>query len=162
MTKILGVDPSFNRTGWAAVTKSGLAAELKQYGIIAPRATERGQQLLSIWTQFREVLDSCAPDAAYFERPGAWQRKGGTRRETLEVLSMSRAAMLLACASSSVPVFEVEVHLVRLAMCGRVNAGAEDIVRVVKQSGIEVPQRPRGALDMDIANAVVMALYGLQ
>jgi len=155
--KILGVDPSFNRTGWAVLSNLG---QLEQCGVIAPKGADRSQQLLSIWSQFSEVLDQNAPQIVYIERPGTWQRKGGTRRETLEVLSMSRGAMLLACASRAIPLTDVEVHVARLAMCGRVNASSEDIVRIVQQSGIHVPRRPRGSLDLDIANAVLMALYG--
>lgn len=161
MNPVLGVDPSFNRTGWAVLRTSGEGSLLEATGIIAPRPGERGERLLTIWKEFGLILDRCQPVAVYLERPGTWQRAGGTRRETIEMLSMSRALMIVACADRCVPVHEVEVHVVRRAVFGRVNASGGDVLDFVRSQGYEIPRRPRGGPDADIANAIVMALYGI-
>ena len=157
--RILGVDPSFNRSGWSVVEWSDRPTVVAA-GVISPKGQGRPIQLVSIRDQFDEIVRSLQPDAAFFERPGAWQRKGGTRRETIEVLSMGRAVMLLACAVRDLPAYEVEVHLIRKAMFGRVNALPADVVTLLLGRGFTAPLRPRGGTDMDICNALVMCLYG--
>jgi Holliday junction resolvasome RuvABC endonuclease subunit len=158
---VLGVDPSFNRTGWSFIEKAAGGARLIESGVIVPRGAGRPSQLLSIKQQFEAVLFRWPAAEAYFERPGAWQRKGGTRRETIEAMSMSRAVMVLACAERGLAVLEVELHVLRRAMLGRVNAGAADVLQLLRSEGFEVPCRPRGGPDLDVANAVLVGLYGL-
>jgi Holliday junction resolvasome RuvABC endonuclease subunit len=158
---VLGVDPSFNRTGWCVLEQASSRPRMVASGVIVPRGDGRSTQLLSIKQQFEGVLARWPAAEAYFERPGAWQRKGGTRRETVEAMSMSRAVMVLACAERGLPVIEVELHVLRRAMLGRVNAGAADVLQFLRQGGFEVPCRPRGGPDMDVANAMVVAIYGL-
>jgi Holliday junction resolvasome RuvABC endonuclease subunit len=158
---VLGVDPSFNRTGWCLLEQANSRPRMIASGVIVPKGAGRPAQLLSIRQQFEAVLSRWPAAEAYFERPGAWQRKGGTRRETVEAMSMSRAVMLLACAERGVPAYEVDVHVVRRAMLGRVNAGAKDILAALHREGFEVPSRPRGAPDLDVANAALVAVYGL-
>jgi Holliday junction resolvasome RuvABC endonuclease subunit len=158
---VLGVDPSFNRTGWCLLEQANSRPRMIASGVIVPKGAGRPTQLLSIKQQFEGVLSRWPAAEAYFERPGAWQRKGGTRRETVEAMSMSRAVMVVTCAERGLPVIEVELHVLRRGMLGRVNAGAEDVLQLLRQEGFEVPCRPHGAPDMDIANALVVAIYGL-
>lgn len=116
---VLGIDPSFNRSGWALLDASHHRARLLDAALIVPKGADRPSQLLSIQQQFDGIVEGKEGVSAYFERPGAWQRKGGTRRETVEALSMSRAVMLLVCALRAVAAHDVDVHVVRRAMFGR-------------------------------------------
>lgn len=159
---ILGVDPSFNRSGWAALDANAGDARLVGCGVIVPKGNDRALRLFSISEQFETVLQSWCPAEVFLERPGAWQRKGGTRRETIEVLAMGRAAMLLACVRHVIPVMQVDVHVVRQAILGRVNAPGRAVVDTVRARQFEVPERPRGGPDEDIANAILTAIYGIE
>jgi len=157
----LGVDPSFNRTGWALLAGGHHPPLLIAWGVIIPRGHGRGERLLNIRRQFEGVLRSLRPALAYFERPGSWQRRGGSRRETVEVMAMCRGVMLAACAELGVEAIEVDFQAARRALLGRHNAGADAVLKFVRGLGVEPPQRPRGSVDMDVANAVLMAAYGL-
>ena len=157
----LGVDPSFNRTGWALLAGTLHQPSLVACSAIIPRGSGRGERLLSIGRQFEGVLRSLRPAVAWFERPGAWQRRGGSRRETVEAMAMARGVMLAACAELGVEAVEVDVQAARRALLGRHNAGASSVLEFVRGLGLEPPRRPRGGVDLDVANAVLMAAYGL-
>ena len=158
----LGVDPSFNRTGWALLGREdGSPPSMVACGIITPSGISRSERLATIQQQFREVLSRWSPREAYFERPGNWQRREGSRRETIEVMAMARGVMLAASAEKGVPVFEIDFHTVRGALLGRGNANADRVVEFVRAQGLPPPSRPRGGVDVDVANAIAMAIYGL-
>ena len=157
----LGVDPSFNRTGWALLVGAPHSPSLVACGAIIPRGSSRGERLLSIGQQLKEALRSLRPAVAWFERPGNWQRRGGSRRETVEAMAMARGVMLAACAEQGVEAVEVDFQAARRALLGRHNAGASSVLDFVRGLGVEPPRRPRGGVDMDVANAVLIAAYGL-
>lgn len=158
----LGVDPSFNRTGWVLLTREGGSMpSMVACGIITPSGHSRGQRLESIQRQFLNVLARWTPREVYLERPGNWQRREGSRRETIEVMAMARGVMLAACAEKRVPAREVGFRTVRRALLGRGNANAAMLVDFVTSQGLPPPSRPRGAVDLDVANAIAMAIYGL-
>jgi len=156
---VLGVDPSFNRTGWALMEPR--SATLLAYGVIAPRGGDRAANLFHIQWQFKRVLQTWLPGAAYFERPGTWQRRGGTRRETLEVMAMARGVMLAACAELAVPAFEIDFQVARRALLGRRKITVTSVVDFVRSLGFDLPVRPRGSTDFDIVNAILIGIYGL-
>lgn len=158
---LLGVDPSFNRTGWAVLSLRDRHPLLVASGTIKPAGKSRAESLRYIQLRFRQVLEDWDPTVAYFERPGSWQRRGGTRRETVEVMAMARGVMLAACADLEVPACEIDSYRVRLTLLGRVNAPASSLIEFLGAQGFELPRRPRGAIDLDIASAVLMAVYGL-
>lgn len=74
---------------------------------------------------------------------------------------MARGVMLAACAELGVKAREVDFQVARRALLGRHNAGADSVLDFVRGLGVEPPRRPRGGVDMDVANAVLMAAYGL-
>jgi Holliday junction resolvasome RuvABC endonuclease subunit len=158
---LVGVDPSFNRTGWAVVSLRGRRPVLVACGAISPAGKTRSESLWYIQCQFRRVLEECGASVACFERPGTWQRRGGTRREALEMMAMARGVMLVACAEAGVRAFEVDFYRVRLALLARVNAPAPLLVEFLRDRGFDLPRRPRGGVDLDVANAITMGLYGL-
>jgi len=158
---ILGVDPSFNRTGWALLAEGRDPPSLVAWGVIIPRGSSRGERLLSIGRQFKGVLRNLRPAVTWFERPGSWQRRGGSRRETVEAMAMARGVMLAACAELEVEAVEVDFQAARRALLGRHNAGASSVLEFVSGLGVELPRRPRGGVDVDVANAILMAAYGL-
>jgi len=157
----LGVDPSFNRTGWALLSRAdGSPPSMVACGIITPSGISRSQRLETIQRQFTDVLARWAPREAYFECPGNWQRREGSRRETIEVMAMARGVMLAACAELGVPAFEVDFRAARQAVIGNPSVRVEGVVEFVRSRGFRIPRRPRGGVDLDIVNAILMGLYG--
>jgi Holliday junction resolvasome RuvABC endonuclease subunit len=159
--RILGVDPAFNRSGWAVLSRTESGVCLAAHGAIIARGKARAERIHAIFKEFDDVVRLWQPEAVYLERPGVWQRRGGTRRETLEVLAMSRGVMLLACANREVPAHDIDINTIRRTVVGRVNASATVILEFVRQAGFKVPLRPRGEPDLDVANAIVVGLFGL-
>jgi len=157
--RVLGVDPSFNRTGWALLSATG---ELLRSGIVRPKGNERPEQLLSIQRQFGMLLRAHRPDAVYLEEPGVWRRRGGSRVETIAVMAMARGVILAACAEVDVVATEVHFRKARQAVTGSTQGSRQEVIDFVQRSGFGIPVRPRGGQDFDIANAVVLAVYGRQ
>jgi len=158
----LGVDPSFNRTGWALLARDFTGrVSLLACGAVVPTGNGRAQRLLSIQRAFRAVLVKCRPSEVVFEQPGKWMRRVGSSRWSVEAMAMARGVMLAACAELGVEAVEVDFQAARRALLGRHNAGASSVLEFVRGLGVEPPRRPRGGVDMDVANAVLMAAYGL-
>ncbi len=161
--QILGVDPSFNRSGWALLTVDARnKPHISATGVIKPGKGSRDERLLQIGRQFEAVLRKCRPNRACFEKPGAWQRRGGSRRETVEMMGMGRGVMFRACAEFGVAVDEVDFNSARRAIIGTARVDLPLITRFIEALAIEMPRRPRGGLDLDIANAIVVGFYGLK
>ena len=160
--RLMGVDPSFRRTGWALLARdSRCGVELVAFGAVVPAGNSRAQRLLSIQRAFQAVLAKYRPSEAVFETPGKWMRREGSSRASIELMAMARGVMLAACAELQVEALEVDFQAARGALLGRPNAGADLILDFVRGLGLEPPRRPRGGVDMDVANALLMAAYGL-
>jgi hypothetical protein len=74
---------------------------------------------------------------------------------------MARGVMLAACAEMRGLTFEVDFQAVRLVLLGRQNASKADAVELTKRLGLSPPCRPRGGIDLDVVDAIMMALYWL-
>ena len=129
-------------------------------GVIAPPRRKPAGRLRHVYDRFAATLDEWLPSMVLLERPGYWRRRGGSRGETLEALAMARACMLLAWFLRNIPALEIEVTVIRRTTMGRPNARPHEILRFLQAQRLQVPFRPRGAPDMDIANALLLAVYG--
>jgi Holliday junction resolvasome RuvABC endonuclease subunit len=98
---------------------------------------------------------------AILEKPGYWMNRSGSSRQSIEKMAMARGAMLLACADASVPSLEVDFQTVRRVLLGRGNAPASAVPEFVSGLGIPLPRRKGNEIDLDVANAILMALFGL-
>lgn len=154
--RILGVDPALHRTGWAALD-GGHDVSVVASGVIAVGDWDRGRQLSVIYGEFRQVIERTHPDAVCLEKPGTWQRRSGTRGETVEALAMSRGVMLLACMETGVCFSEVDFREVRRCLLGKANAPPRALAAYLEALGFPLPRRPRGSPDLDIVCAVGMA-----
>jgi Holliday junction resolvasome RuvABC endonuclease subunit len=160
--RLMGVDPSFNRTGWALLVRACRGkVVLAGFGIVVPRGNSRAQRLLSIQKAFQAVLAKCRPSRVVFEQPGKWMRRVGSSRWSVEAMAMARGVMLAACAELGVEAVEVDFQVARRALLGSPNAGADAVIGFVRGMGLKPLRRPRGGVDLDVANAVLMAAYGL-
>lgn len=160
--RVLGIDPSLNRSGWAILEPHDDLWCLTGAGVIVPHGADRSRQLESISSACRRVLSRHTPAQAILEQPGAWQRRGGSRRETIEAMAMARGVMLAACAEANIVAMEAPVQQVRRTLVGRHNASTAEVIQYLQGRGVDLPRRPRGAVDGDIANAILMALYGVE
>lgn len=156
--RLMGVDPSYRRTGWAVTRYDCGRRQLAASGTISPVGAGRGQCLVSLHRQFEGVLEKQRPSIVTIEQPGLWMRRG-TNRNTVEVMAMARGVFLLACAEHATPAYEVGFQEVRRVLLGNGSAPAEAVAEFARAEGIPLPKRARGGIDMDVANALMMAIY---
>ena len=157
--KILGVDPALGRTGWALLSISQNSSfAIVAWGSIAPKRANRPEKLWQIVCEFRGILAEWKPDEAHFELPGKWMHRY-LSRNAVEAMAMARGAMLMACAEARVPTFEADFHTVRRDMLGGWKAGKSATARYLATLGVSLPKRPRGNVDSDIADAILVALH---
>jgi crossover junction endodeoxyribonuclease RuvC len=156
---ILGVDPALGRTGWALLSiPADSSFTIAGLGTIAPKGKSRGEKLTSVSSQFGRVLAEWKPDEAHFELPGKWMHRH-TSRNAVEAMGMARGVMLMACAEMGVPAFEADFHTIRREMLGGWKAGKSAAATYLATLGIRLPERPRGGIDTDIADAILVALH---
>ena len=74
---------------------------------------------------------------------------------------MVRGVAMTACARHGVPAQEVGFQTVRRALMGTGSPAAEAVAEFVEEEGFTLPRLRTGRRDRDIANAIMMALYGL-
>jgi Holliday junction resolvasome RuvABC endonuclease subunit len=161
--RLIGIDCAYRRSGWAILTR-GLDGRptLAAYGAIVPRGQNRSHGLMSIEKQVRDILREWKPTGALLEKPGRWIHREGSSRHSIEVMAMARGTMLKVCGELAIPAQEVDFQQVRLALLGRANATKASAVELVSYLGLGgLPRRPRGGVDLDVVDAIMMALYGL-
>ena len=159
---VLGVDPAFRRTGWALLRlDEAESPTLLASGFIVPNGNTLPEKLRSIEAQFTKVLQARKPYLVLFEKPGIWMRRAGSSRHSVEMMAMARGVMLCACAKIGVPSHEIDFHTVRLVLLGRPNATKTCSAGLLDHLGLTPPRRARGGIDLDVADAMLVALYGI-
>jgi len=158
---VMGVDPSFRRTGWALLTATPQASlKLESWGVIEPKGQGRAEELISIADQFSHVLRLHNPLVACFELPGLWMN-GRISRRSVETMAQARGALLMACGREGVSVAEVEFHRVRSVLLGDHMAGKGQVLDLVRALNLLPKAQGRDLEDSDVVDAVMMGLFYL-
>jgi len=76
-------------------------------------------------------------------------------------MAMSRGVMLGACAEAGIPGTEIDFQQARRHVLGRGNLSKQAVPELLRDLGLAVPTRDRGGIDYDVADAIVIALFGL-
>jgi Holliday junction resolvasome RuvABC endonuclease subunit/integrase len=161
--RVMGVDPAYWRTGWAILDRASDGKPfLAASGTFVPPPGKRAQGLLNVERQLHDVLQQHKPAAVYVEKPGRWVHRSGTSRETVELMAMARGSIIKVCEELGIPAFQIDFQRVRLALLGRGNAGKADAADLIRSHGLMPPNLPRGDIDFDVVDAIMMALYGLR
>ncbi len=127
VTRILGVDSSLRSSGVAMIEARGSELKPVEYGLITNPAGRPLSKCLD--HLYREITASIArghPDAAAIE--GVFYCKNV---RTAVVLGEARGAVIAACASSGVPVYEYPPRRVKQAVVGFGGAGKEQMRKMV-------------------------------
>lgn len=153
VTRVLGIDPGLNITGYGLIESDGLKVTLIEAGIVRSRAKASLQARINeIYSGVREVLDALHPDImaleqlfSHYERP-----------RTAILMGHARGVICLAAAQHALPMVHLEPTRVKKTMTGNGRAPKNQIQAAVKlQLGLEeVPQPP------DVADAIAIAICG--
>ncbi|MCY3567032.1 MAG: crossover junction endodeoxyribonuclease RuvC [Chloroflexi bacterium] len=113
MTRILGVDPGLNTTGWGLLEITPDGAANLRWGTIRPPDTSLAERLHVITTGVRELLERHNPDAVAIERPFNHRNV-----KTAVLLGQAQAAAMIAAAAAAVSVHEYPPRQVKQAVAG--------------------------------------------
>jgi Holliday junction resolvasome RuvABC endonuclease subunit len=157
---VMGVDPAYRRSGWAVLDGTGERPSLIDRGTIAPTGKDVASGLLSIGHELRSVVERWTPELVVLEQPGYWIFRADSNRRSIELTTMVRGVMVAVCASCETAVCAVDFQEARCAIFGTTVSKAG--VRTALTRGRFLAEAPNlSNRDHDIADAIVMALYGI-
>ncbi len=152
-TRIIGIDPGLNVTGYGVIECQGHEAKLLEAGVIRlPRS--RGNNLAirleSLFKELREVLEEFRPETVCLEE--VYGHLAYPR--TAILMGHARGVICLAARLARVPVIDFPAKRIKQAVTGNGNASKQQVQRAVQNffSLDRVPQPP------DVADALAAAL----
>ena len=113
MTRILGIDPGLNATGWGLLEIASDGQANLRWGAIRPPAGPLPERLNLINWRVKELIERHHPDSIAIERP--FNHKNV---KTAVLLGQAQAAAMIAAAASGVPVHEYPPRQVKEAVAG--------------------------------------------
>ena len=152
-TKILGIDPGLNTTGYGVIEVVGGKLRLCEAGIVRSRAKASiEERLVEIHEGVAEVIEAHRPELmsleqlfSHYERP-----------RTAILMGHARGVICLAAGSAGVPVVHYEPTRVKKVMTGNGRAPKHQMQLAVKLQ-LGLPSLPEPA---DVADALAIAICG--
>lgn len=112
--RVLGIDTALRTTGVAVVERSGNTWRALEYGLIKnPQSASRSECLMRLFNDVREIVGRTKPDAVAIE--GIFFSKN---IKVAVILGEARGAVIAACGSLGVPVYEHAPRSVKQALVG--------------------------------------------
>lgn len=149
-TLIAGIDPGFDRTGFAILDTSVSPAKLVDAGVIrTPRDKSLGERLFLLHQDLREVLSgkkilSAAVEKIFFS----------VNVKTAISVAHGRGVALSLLAELGIPVTEYTPSQIKKAVAGNGKAGKTEIQEMVRR----LLSLPKGVAQDDAADAIAAAL----
>jgi len=150
-TRILGVDPGLNVTGYAVVEIANGALELCEAGVI--RGTRRGslsERLVRIHQGIAEVIAGLDPQVMAIEELYSHY----SRPRTAILMGHARGVLCLAAAQAGLPVVHYSATQIKKVLTGSGRAPKWQVQRAVQQE-LHLAQLPEPP---DVADALAIAL----
>lgn len=158
--KVLGIDPGLNRSGLAVLDEQHQFLLIKTVKI--PVRLDLKGRLDYLSRAIEEVVAEHQPSVCIIERPGNWSTRlvAVQRPETLLHLGMAIGVALAACGN--VPTQVPTVDVIRRSIMGQAKAPKEAVQWYLERRKYELPLLKSGRVDPDAADAMLIALYGLE
>ncbi len=150
-TRVLGIDPGLNTTGYAVLQWGAAGPVLCEAGVVRSRAKgSLESRLVEIHTGVREVITAFAPRVmaveelySHYERP-----------RTAILMGHARGVICLAAAMAEIPVRHYAATQVKKIMTGSGRASKGQIqLAVCREFALSQPPDPP-----DVADAMAIAL----
>ena len=126
--RILGVDPGLRCTGWGLLVATNNEHLGGEYGVIKPPPTApTAVRLHAIMEAVLRTIDRLQPHVVAVERPFLHNNV-----RTAMALGQAQAAILLAAAQHSLPVFEYAPREVKQAVSGDGNAEKSAVAEALR------------------------------
>jgi crossover junction endodeoxyribonuclease RuvC len=155
MTRILGIDPGLNTTGYGVVDFDGVNFHMVEAGIVRSRAKGTIQSRVNeIFSGVREVIEDHHPDLLSLEQLFSHY----SRPTTAILMGHARGVICLAAAQFALDVVHLEPTKVKKVMTGNGRAPKSQIQLAVKMQ-LRLDSVPEPA---DVADALAIAICGHQ
>jgi len=152
-TRVLGIDPGLNLTGYGVIECQGNEVRLLEAGVIRLPRSEGNNlaiRLESLFTELRGVIDDFRPETMCLEE--VYSHADYPR--TAILMGHARGVICLAARLSRVPVHSFSAKRIKQAVTGNGNASKQQVQRSVQQH-FHLHQVPHPA---DVADALAAAM----
>lgn len=150
-TKMLGIDPGLQRTGWGIVLQSGSKFTHVAHGTIKTKTTwTSANRLDEIHSSLNEVITNWLPNKAAVEQ--IFVAKGP---DSALKLGMARGVAMQTCAGKGLDLTEISARQVKKAVTG---TGAADKTQVAAMVEKLLNIKPEG---LDASDALAIAIAGI-
>ena len=150
-SRMLGIDPGLQCTGWGVVVQNGLKLTHLAHGIIkTERASLLADRLDKIHSSLTAVIVNWRPDMASVEQ--IFVAKSAT---SALKLGMARGVAMQCCAAKGLTFREISAKQVKKAVTGN---GAADKNQVAAMIEKLLNVKPKG---LDAADALAIAIAGI-
>ena len=150
-TKMLGIDPGLQRTGWGIVLQSGSKFTHVAHGTIKTKTTwTSANRLDEIHSSLNEVITNWRPNKAAVEQ--IFVAKGA---DSALKLGMARGVAMQTCAGKGLDLTEISARQVKKAVTG---TGAADKTQVAAMVEKLLNIKPEG---LDASDALAIAIAGI-
>ena len=150
-TRILGIDPGLNITGYGVLEAAGGPLRLVEAGIV--RGRSRGSltlRLLEIYQGVADVIAALGPSAMALEQLYSHYK----RPRTAILMGHARGVICLAATQAGIPVIHYSATQVKRILTGSGHAGKAQMQQAIQRE-LCLSQTPEPA---DVADALAIAL----
>lgn len=150
-TRILGIDPGLNTTGYGVIQVQGNSMELVEGGVIrSQRRDTLSQRLKSIHDGITDVVQSLRPNVisieqlySHYERP-----------RTAILMGHARGVLVMAAAQNNIPLYDYAATQIKRMLTGNGRAPKTQVqFAVMHQLSLREPPEPA-----DVADALAIAM----
>jgi crossover junction endodeoxyribonuclease RuvC len=150
-TRILGIDPGLQITGYGVLTVAADRFQLHEAGVV--RGVQRGdlgRRVQAIYVGVCEVIDGCRPQVLALEELYSHYQ----RPRTAILMGHARGVICLAAASHSIPVIGYSATQVKRILTGSGRAPKHQIQQAIQRE-LRLDRLPQPA---DVADALAIAI----
>ena len=153
LTRVIGIDPGLNITGYGVVKAHGTDVQLIEAGVIRlppSKGDNLPLRLESLFHELREVMQEFSPQAMCLEE--VYSHADYPR--TAILMGHARGVICLAAKLQGIPVLSFSAKRVKQSVTGNGNASKSQVQRAV-QNYFSLTSVPQPA---DVADALAVAL----
>ena len=153
-TRILGIDPGLQVTGYGVIENGPRGPLVREAGIVKSTAgrtaADMASRLLAVYNGIVEVMDQYQPGVVAVEQLFAHY----DHPRTAILMAHARAVVILAAAQRGLPVISYNATLIKKTITGSGRASKDQVQRTIQRElGLaKVPEPP------DVADALAAAL----
>lgn len=149
-TRILGIDPGLNITGYGVVENGGGRAVLVEAGVVRSSKGDLASRIQELYLGVGEVVEQYRPTAMVVEQLYAHYK----HPRTAILMGHARGAIFLAASTRGVPVVSYSATRIKKTITGHGRASKDQVQRTVQRElGLAKAPEP-----VDVTDALAGAL----